>query len=611
MGAIWGVVAQTDSLSDRDLAAVRPAHRVGSITTRPFARAALFAERADAAAAGGHQPSTHGIVADARLDDREHLIARLGGNATPASSDAALILSAWRQWNTSLPAELYGDYAFALWDEGKGELLCARDHIGARPLYYATAPGRFYFASHLRVLLDIPAVSAELDEDFVAGLLHNHYAWAEPTYFKAIKKLPPAHALSVGHSGIRVWRHWDPSQARSVRFARDSEYVEAACDLLGRAVADRLRGVERAGVHLSGGLDSSSIAVLAAREQRRRGKPAPQAFSWQPAAGIGTIAAPKGWEHAFIQAVAEQEDLPTHYCEATAQDVLDMLREDPAREPVTQAQFLEIATQRKAASLGVDTILAGWGGDEGLSYYGRGYYADLFFKGRWLRMYRDARERAGHPLRRIVTEVLTTLHPDAAAILLGLVDGKPYKYGWNNFVHPQFARRLPPPRLKRWREWSIQARMASAWASAVHAERMESWYCHGARHGIVYAYPLLDRRVLEFAAGLPAEQFVRGRWTRWLMRKSAERLLPNVLCWHTDKSEPVRFPATLRTIQHVLAKVGEGLTAARELPPRSQYVDVPRLLERLRPGEVHNDPRAGGLLRTVQFVGLDGIEVSV
>jgi asparagine synthase (glutamine-hydrolysing) len=355
-------------------------------------------------------------------------------------------------------------------------------------------------------------------------------------------------------------------------------------------------------------MDSSSIAVLAAREQRRKGDPAPVAFSWQPPP---RDVAPIPWEHAFIGAVSVQESIPVHYCEITADEMLQVLREDPARDPVTQAQFVEITVQKRAASLGVETILSGWGGDEGLSYYGRAYHADLFFRGRWIRAYQDARGRPGRPLGRVAVEVLSAVHPELPDVLSALLKGKRYRTGWNNFVHPDFAKRVRPVKPGVWRESSIRARLASAWASGVHADRMESWYCHGARRGITYAYPLLDRRILEFAAGLPPEQFVRQGWTRWLMRNTLEGILPRELCWHEDKDEPLLFPIMVRTVEHVMEKIGEALTAAPRLPPRSKYVDMTELLRRLRPEAIRNDPRAGGLLRTVKFLELEGAEVKL
>ena len=114
---------------------------------------------------------------------------------------------------------------------------------------------------------------------------------------------------------------------------------------------------------------------------------------------------------------------------------------------------------------------------------------------------------------------------------------------------------------------------------------------------------MLDRRLLEFVAGLPPEQLVRGKWTRWLMRRAMGGILPADLCWQEDKSDPVRSEQGLSVARHALGLIGQQLAAAAPaLPTRSCYVDMPRLLQRLRPESLQQHPLVGDLLRTVQFL---------
>ena len=99
----------------------------------------------------------------------------------------------------------------------------------------------------------------------------------------------------------------------------------------------------------------------------------------------------------------------------------------------------------------------------------------------------------------------------------------------------------------------------------------------GARHGIEYGYPLLDRRVLEFALGLPPEQYRRGRMNRYLMRHALGALLPATVRWHVSKQDPIRTEAFVNALVGSLPTVRQILASRSEPPARSAYVDMPRL----------------------------------
>ena len=211
------------------------------------------------------------LVADARLDDRDGLCAALRVPAAErgAVADADLILRAWLRWGRECPRHLLGDYAFALWDTRRRALFCARDHVGARPFYYALPGDGVVFASAVESVLAAPGVSNALDEAVVAGHLAARPLSDTRTFFAAVRKLPPGHALCVewtpsghdpGRRRTRIARHWRPEQAPAARPVSDDACAEQFRHLHAQAVRDRLRGydAEAVGVHLSGGLDSSA-----------------------------------------------------------------------------------------------------------------------------------------------------------------------------------------------------------------------------------------------------------------------------------------------------------------------------------------------------------------
>ena len=327
------------------------------------------------------------LAADARLDDREALRDALGCREAGVC-DGELILRAWRRWGPGCPNHLLGDYAFALWDARRRTLFCARDHIGVRPFYYARAGERFVFASAVPAVLAAPGVSDRLDDDFVAAhLTHIGLDTTTHTFFSAVRKLPPGHTLTVtGEGRLRTERYWRPEDVPRVRPASDDACAQECLDLCARAVRDRLRGSGPVGAHLSGGLDSSGVAALAARELRRQGRAAPLAFTWLPDLGGGAPKPEHAPEYALVDAVARQERLRTLHCGLGPGDVLALLRRDGAL-PGVHFHINEEAVQRRAEALGVRVLLSGWGGDQSVSFSGfRGWPEHLLLTGRWLEL---------------------------------------------------------------------------------------------------------------------------------------------------------------------------------------------------------------------------------
>ena len=541
------------------------------------------------------------VAAWARLDDRPALCGALDVPHPRRAStpDGALILRAYERWGRRCPDHLLGDYAFAVWDARRRTLFCARDHIGARPFYYALAADRVVFASDINAVLAAPGVSDELDESVVAACLTSR---ARPcgahTFFRAIRKLRPGHALAIEDGSAHVERWWRPENAPAAPDGDDATLAEAFLEIYARAVHDRVRGPHPVGVHLSGGLDSSSIAVLAARALRRAGRPAPLAFGWHPPPGHGPRNASQAAEYGPIEAVSRQEGLEVVYRPPSAADIVDYLRRDATRDP--EIMDHEEPLRRAAAARGVRVLLSGWGGDEGVSFNGRGYYPQLLRDGRLLTLWREARQRGRHPLAGVLVHAALPLAlPGAAAGWRDLGHGR---WRRRTFMHPAFARRArplagglrEPVGVRRFQLHLLQLGHLDA--------RIDGWSAGGARHGIEYGYPLLDRRVLEFALGLPPGQFRRGRWSRWLMRNALASMLPPEVCWNPSKKDPIRLGALRDARTTALHAVRRMLEARPAAPARGRYVDMPRLLDCLRQDVDGDVPRRGPLVSTLRFL---------
>jgi asparagine synthase (glutamine-hydrolysing) len=217
------------------------------------------------------------IVADARIDARAELIGKIKGKSQtrrPLSSstpDAELILHAYDVWGEACVEHLLGDFSFAIWDVRKERLFFARDQMGVKQLYYANVSSGIVFSNTLNCIRRHPGISNRLNDLAIADFLlfeMNHDP--STTSFADIRQLPPAHTLMCQRETSSSRRYWELPIAAPIHFSRDEEYVERFRELLDAAVADRLRG-SSAGVIMSGGLDSTAVAVSAQRVLARGG----------------------------------------------------------------------------------------------------------------------------------------------------------------------------------------------------------------------------------------------------------------------------------------------------------------------------------------------------
>ncbi|MEI9852228.1 MAG: asparagine synthase-related protein [Sphingomonas sp.] len=215
------------------------------------------------------------LVADARIDGREELVAALraaGRPADPDAPDSALILHAWHAWGEACPERLIGDFAFAIWDSRERSLFAARDQFGSVPFYYGRAGDAFLFANAVPALLAHPALDRALNPVAIGDYLMLGYSLDRDAGFhRHIARLPPAHCMTMRDGAVRLRRYWrlpDPDFAEAGKMPPE-EVVERFGAILTAAVRDRLRA-PRVATTLSGGMDSTMIAGTALREAAGR-----------------------------------------------------------------------------------------------------------------------------------------------------------------------------------------------------------------------------------------------------------------------------------------------------------------------------------------------------
>lgn len=209
------------------------------------------------------------ITGDVRLDGRSELIAHLKLHFADLNStfpDAYILLRAYQLWGEDCLEKISGDYAFAIWDEKSRSLFCARDHFGVIPFYYAETDRGFIFTNFYSALKDIPRLLdlGDLNEEVLRSyFLLGHDGSFSDTIYNSIKKLPPAHQLTLIDGKLKISAYWQPrKRVKPIRYKTTNEYIVHFTTLFEAAVADRLRSNKIAS-QLSGGMDSSSIIAMA------------------------------------------------------------------------------------------------------------------------------------------------------------------------------------------------------------------------------------------------------------------------------------------------------------------------------------------------------------
>jgi asparagine synthase (glutamine-hydrolysing) len=528
------------------------------------------------------------ITADARIDNREELIAtlRLTERRPGEITDSRIILSAYETWGEACPEHLIGDYAFVIWDAQRERLFAARDHLGVKPFYYCHVPGRvFAFATEIKALLCLPELQLTLNETRVADLLIPTFQDKTATCYEEILRLAPAHSLTVKPAAAQLRRYWALDASRELRLRGREDYVEAFGNLFREAVRCRLRSAFPVGSTLSGGLDSSSVTCMARDLLAESSGQRLHTFS----AIFPSVAPedPRIDERQYMEAVLATGGFDPHFVYA---DCFGPLAEALAHEdefvPAYTA-YLERAILRGAHEQGVRVLLTGLDGDTTLSYgheylqeladkgkwdrfaevvgeisrlfrpkpkyyirrYGSGRLQRLARGGRWLTLARETREisaRMGVSRRHLVVqEVIKPLSPSflrPRRLLQHRKTRTPWPDWWTNHraINPAFARTCGL--LQRYRRsegldhvFSPREAHLSSMESGLWPWALELTDHYAAPFGVEQRHPFFDRRLMEFCLSVPFEYRMFRGYARGLLRQAMEGILPPDIQWRTGK----------------------------------------------------------------------------
>ncbi len=519
----------------------------------------------------------------ARFDDRAASCARL--SLANDCTDAELIGAAWRRWGLAFADHLLGDFAIILHDRATGQIHAVRDHIGACPLFYRLRKGCIEFSATIEPLIG-EGEGLEFDPSHIAAaVLGGHRSAPDSIFYRDIRRLPPGHSLTVDRDGnCETYRWWKPRIGPPDRTPPIEALLEEGRELLARSVQDRLQSNAKIGFHLSGGLDSSAIVALAAPQLPAMGSSA-IGFAWQ---GLG-----EGGESDRIRAAVAMAGIEFVVPAVDAERVAHLLRQDWAKGPNRWNLLHEDAVQDAASQHGVDAIFSGWGGDEAISFNGRGLQGEYLSRLRFAKLASLSGTRNLRSIARVFREGWEQLSarpkPDGLARS-------------NTYLSADFLASvtLPPKRSVDLR--SVHSALETLHGLGSVSARVEDWALSGSAKGIDYLYPLLDRRLMEFAYRLPSEVFRKGPVKRWFFREMVRGLVPEPIRTDPSKHEPLRTSELAGKLSVALRMLGEEVAALGSSMKRAEYFDIERLVADLRDPPKFGDPRLGHLRRAVQFL---------
>lgn len=221
------------------------------------------------------------VVLDGNLYNRLALLDELDDDRHAGQlahlDDAQVILAGYQRWGEALLQRLRGAFALLIWDSANEVLLCLRDPLGSYPMFYADDRQGVLVSTSIKMLIGQPQISAALNRASLVDHLLDRYPRLDETSYEAIRRVPPGHVLRVTRDGRNSYRYWDPAPDGEVKW-RAPEEVERFDELLDQAV-NRCLSVGPAGIFLSGGLDSVSVAAVAVERCRADGLPTPWALS--------------------------------------------------------------------------------------------------------------------------------------------------------------------------------------------------------------------------------------------------------------------------------------------------------------------------------------------
>lgn len=439
-------------------------------------------------------------------------------HAFRTQSDSEVVLAAFAEWGPRCFERMRGMWGVVLVDAQSGTAVICRDRLGIKPLYVWRSDGLLAVVSEIKQLIALPRFHAKRSEQAVTEYLATGYEDPTRTFFSGVAPVPPGTylTLSIGEEATfsSPRPYWWPERIEpSVSDAAQAS--KAFATKLDECVRIHLRSDVPVGCALSGGLDSSAVAVLFHSQEGR----ATDFHTF-----ISTCAGDPVEEREYVEAVMDCVRATPHFVTPSPQGFLDDLNDFVRShdEPVSSlSMYAGYCVARTTHAANVPVILSGQGGDEVLSGYWQSYFMylrELGLRGRMLAL-------AAH--------LLGALLPDGNPSLLGQVPVMLRRYlaRRRGFASSAGQPIVVSDVLQRMLASRGQARRVNE-IRMMYLPRLLKW---DDRNSMAFSvesrYPFLDHELIELCLSFAPEILYHHGWTKWPLRRGLQKVLPDkVLC---------------------------------------------------------------------------------
>jgi asparagine synthase (glutamine-hydrolysing) len=501
----------------------------------------------------------HMLVLDGRLDNHVEL-SRLLDLPEIGTSDSVIVLESFLTWGEKCFSKLIGDWALALWSPRDRTLYLARDHAGARNLYYCNRDGTCLWSTYLETFF-AAGESHPLEADYIA-----RYIGCRPvrslTPYRNIRSVPPAHYAVIRDSRIVVVPHWEWMAKASIQYSCDADYESHFLSLLNQSVERRTGPGSPILAQLSGGMDSTTIVCIS--DHLRRSQNA--ATELVDTVSFYDDSEPNWNERPFFSLVeARRGKVGIHISTAMMDRSFELPESSPVLAVLPGSDRSTIAADedfQRAISTGeYKAILSGIGGDELLGGVPTPLpeLADYLVAGK---------------VRQLLARTLEWCLVDRTSIVHMLF--RTMQFAVDAYCCEQVDPARHPPWLVRksqldLREPVASSRMRTLSPTGINNER--NWWhimetlphltpSSSARYE--YRYPYLDRDLVEYLFQIPREQLIRPGARRSLMRRALKGIVPEEILQRRRKAFLIRGPLALirRDREQIEALITNSLAAA-------------------------------------------------
>ncbi len=460
---------------------------------------------------------------------RTELLAR--GHSFRTQGDTETIIHAYEEYGVDCIARLHGMFGLAIWDSRQQRLLLARDRAGKKPLYYTRVGENLLFASEIKALFLDPRVQRQVDPQALADFLSVRYVPGPATLFANILKVQPGHWLLCERGAIRTVCYWDVTFTETEHLP-EKAYLRGIRQHIDRAVEERMMADVPLGAMLSGGVDSSIITGTMSQLTQQPVKTFAvgfdvPGFSELPYAKL--VSQYFGTEHHEL--VVNCSDLTTYW------PLLTWHRDEPVSEPSDLGVYLI----SKMARQHVKVVLSGEGGDELFAGYPK-YVVD------WLAQYyhllpAPIRDYAIAPLLDHLPYRMRKLKFAATT----LSQPAPQRWmNWFGIFNNTLKAQLLAPSIKAqvdcdasriFRSWLEQHPQRDNLSSMLYLDTKiwlpDNLLMKGDKMTMAAALeariPLLDDKLIEYAASIPSNVKIKPFQTKYLLKKAYADFLPETI----------------------------------------------------------------------------------